>query len=199
LTLVKVRLAQDTPASRGQAAGLLSRLRTFFASIHNSRFLIEALALQALLSAAKGDQAAARTALQQAITLAEPGRFIRLFVDLGPSMARLLDQLGHQGVAAGYVNQILAAFADQKEGRRKTKTEPLSLAPGAPPSLLEPLTPREMDVLALLGQHLTNKEIAEALVISPGTVKTHTLNIYRKLDVHRRQQAVARAKGLNIL
>jgi LuxR family maltose regulon positive regulatory protein len=56
-----------------------------------------------------------------------------------------------------------------------------------------------MEVLALLGRHLTNKEIAEKLGVSPGTVKTHTLNIYRKLDVHRRQQAVARAKEINLL
>jgi LuxR family maltose regulon positive regulatory protein len=205
LTLVKVWLAQNTPASREQAADLLGRLQTFFASIHNNRFWIEILALQALLSSAEGDEPAALTALKQAITLAEPGGFIRLFVDLGPSMAPLLDQLRHQGVAPDCVDQILAAFAEQtKDGLpalrrifgptpkgRKREIESSSLS--------EPLTPREMEVLALLARHLTNRQIAEELVISPGTVKTHTLRIYRKLDVRGRQQAVARARELDIL
>ena len=65
--------------------------------------------------------------------------------------------------------------------------------------MVEPLTERELEVLALLSRHLTNKEIAEELVVSPSTVKTHTLNIYRKLDVRGRQQAVARAQELGIL
>jgi LuxR family maltose regulon positive regulatory protein len=167
--------------------------------------LIEVLSLQALLHSAQGERESALAALEQAITLAEPGGFIRLFVDLGPSMARLLDQLRHQGVAADHIDQVLAVFAwqtkDQEPAQRRTfgptpkgrKTETESS------SLIEPLTPREMQVLALLGRLLTNKEIAKELGVSPGTVKTHTLNIYQKLDVHRRQQAVARAKELNIL
>ena len=195
LTLVKIWLAQNTPASRKQAAGLLSRLEAFFASTHNHRFLIETLALQALLRAAEGDEPAALTALQQAITLAEPAEFIRLFVDLGPSMARLLDQLRHQGVAPAYIARILAAFE-----KKDTVTGERGQARGAQDtSLVDPLTPRELEVLALLAGHLTNRQIAEELVISPGTVKTHTLRIYRKLDVRGRQQAVARAQELNIL
>jgi LuxR family maltose regulon positive regulatory protein len=158
--------------------------------------LIETLALQALLSSAEGDEPAALTALQQAITLAEPGGFIRLFVDLGPSMARLLDQLRDQGVAPVYIARILAAFGTRDaplaaEGGRASRAED--------GSLVDPLTPREVEVLALLARHLTNRQIAEELVISPGTVKTHTLRIYRKLDVRGRQQAVARAQELNVL
>jgi LuxR family maltose regulon positive regulatory protein len=196
LTLVKVWLAQNTPASREHAGDLLGRLQTFFASIHNSRFLIETLALQALLSSAEGDEPAALTALQQAITLAEPGGFIRLFVDLGPSIARLLDQLRDQGVAPVYIARILAAFETRDaplaaEGGRASRAED--------ESLVDPLTPRELEVLALLARHLTNRQIAEELVISPGTVKTHTLRIYRKLDVGGRQQAVARAQELDLL
>ena len=64
--------------------------------------------------------------------------------------------------------------------------------------MIEPLTPRESEVLALLGRHLSNQEIAEELVVSPSTVKTHTLNIYRKLGVNSRKQAVARATELDI-
>jgi LuxR family maltose regulon positive regulatory protein len=195
LTLIKVWLAQNTQASREQAGDLLGRLQTFFASIHNSRFLIETLALQARLSSEKGDEPAALSALEQAINLAEPGGFIRLFVDLGPSMVRLLDQLRDQDVAPVYIARILAAFEKQDtmtgEGERTRRAQEASL--------VDPLTPRELQVLALLARHLTNRQIAEELVISPGTVKTHTLQIYRKLDVRGRQQAVARAQELDIL
>jgi len=195
-TLVKVWLAQNTPSSREQAGDLLGRLQAFFASTHNSRFLIETLALQALLSSTEGDEAAALTVLKQAITLAEPGGFIRLFVDLGPSMARLLEQLRHQGVAPAYISRILAAF-EMRDAPQAAEGGPASRAQGE--SLVDPLTPRELEVLALLARHLTNRQIAEELVISPGTVKTHTLRIYRKLDVRGRQQAVARAQELDLL
>jgi LuxR family maltose regulon positive regulatory protein len=80
-----------------------------------------------------------------------------------------------------------------------------TLAQGSPAparvssSLVEPLTPRELDVLALLAQGLTNKEIAQRLVISPGTVKQHAYNLYQKLQVSNRQQAVNKASDLGIL
>jgi LuxR family maltose regulon positive regulatory protein len=220
LTLVKVWLAQDTPASRQQAAGLLDAAREFVESTHNTRFFIEVLALQAQLYDAEGDQPAALDALEHAITLAEPGGFIRLFVDLGPRMARLLDRLLRQrgakgSIAPDYVDQILAAFPSETEGDadagiRRTTQPSLSsadLGPQSTPSkagrdsssLIEPLTPRELEVLELLGRRMTNKEIAEELVVSPVTVKTHTLNIYRKLDVRTRRQAVTRARELGIL
>jgi ATP/maltotriose-dependent transcriptional regulator MalT len=114
-------------------------------------------------------------------------------------------------VAVEYITQILIAFGMKDDAdadiRRKT-TEPAirpSSAVGhrqsldTPTPLVEALTPRELEVLALLDRHLTNQEIAEELVVSPSTVKTHTLNIYRKLDVHGRKQAVARATELSIL
>jgi LuxR family maltose regulon positive regulatory protein len=190
LTLVKVWLAQNTPASRGQAAELLDRVRAFCESTHTTRFLIEALALQALLHDVEGDEPAALAALKDAVTLAEPGGFLRLFVDLGPPVDRLLDRLRWQGVATEYITQILIAFETMNDAP----------APGRVSfSLIEPLTPRELEVLALLDRHLTNPEIAEELVVSPSTVKTHTLNIYRKLEVHGRKQAVARATELSIL
>jgi LuxR family maltose regulon positive regulatory protein len=199
LTLVKVWLAQDTPASRGQAAELLGRVRAFCESTHTTRFLIEALALQALLHDGEGDEAAALAALKEAVTLAEQGGFIRLFVDLGPPLDRLLDRLRRHGVAPEYITQILIAFETKDDAEadiRRRTTEP-AMGPSSP--LVEALTPRELEVLALLARHLTNKEIAEKLVISPETVKTHTLSIYRKLDVGKRQQAVARAKERGML
>ncbi|MFN2244811.1 MAG: LuxR C-terminal-related transcriptional regulator, partial [Anaerolineae bacterium] len=194
LTLVKVWLAQDTPASRGRAADLLGQVQTFCESSHTRRFLIEALALQALLHDREGDGPAALDALQQAIVLAEPAGFIRLFVDLGPGLVPFLSELRQQNVAPDYLDRLLAAFPADQAGS--------SAAPGGAAEahpLVEPLTPRELEVLALLARHLTNKEIAAELVIAPVTVKTHTLNIYRKLDVRKRREAVERAQELNLL
>ena len=196
MTLVRVWLAQDTSASRQQAAELLDKLREFVETTHNTRYLIEVLALRALLKERQGQRQSALELLERALVLAEPGGFIRLFVDLGPPLDQLLDRLRWQegargSVAVDYVTQILNAF-EAKAGGQTADTTSSS-------ALVEPLTPRELEVLALLGQHLTNREIAEELVVSPSTVKTHTLNIYRKLDVNGRKQAVARATELGIL
>jgi LuxR family maltose regulon positive regulatory protein len=194
LTLVKVWLAQDTPASRGRAADLLGQVQAFCESSHTRRFLIEALALKALLHNREGDEPAALDALQQAIALAEPAGFIRLFVDLGPGLFPLLSELCQQNVSPDYLDRVLAAFPDGQTGSNAARGGASEAQP-----LIEPLTPRELEVLALLARHLTNKEIAAELVISPVTVKTHTLNIYRKLDVRKRREAVERAKELNLL
>jgi len=194
LTLVKVWLAQDTLASRGQAASLLGEFRQFLEATHNTRFFMEALALQALVDHTEGNEPAALAALEQAIVLAEPGGFIQLFVDLGAGLVPLLHQLRQQDLAPDYLDQVLAAFPDPDFANRTIANRNSRLH-----TLIEPLTPRELEVLALLGRHLTNQEIAEELVVSPSTVKTHTLNIYRKLEVHGRKQAVAKARELDIL
>jgi LuxR family maltose regulon positive regulatory protein len=203
LTLVKVWLAQDTPASRQQAADLLDVSRRFVESTHNMRFLIEVLALQALLEDVQGEGRTALELLEQAVELAEPGGFMRLFVDLGRPMERLLTELYRRGVAAEYIARILVAIEETRQGTgdegRATDSGSLSSIGHTSSPLIEQLTPRELDVLVLLEHHLTNNEIAEELVVSPSTVKTHTLNIYRKLEVHGRKQAVAKARELGLL
>ena len=98
-TLVEILLAQGTPASLEEAARLLARLHEVVQATHNTRFLIEALALQALLHDARRERSAALDALAQAVALAEPGGVIRVFVDLGPRMAALLHQLAAQASA----------------------------------------------------------------------------------------------------
>jgi LuxR family maltose regulon positive regulatory protein len=132
--------------------------------------------------------------LEQALNLAEPGGFIRAFVDEGPSMARLLYEALSQGIAPGYVRQLLAAF-------------PVSEPEQTPPpnsrnsefEWIETLSKREIDVLQLLAKGLPRQEIASTLVLSLNTVKTHIRNIYSKLGVHNQMQAVAKARGLGIL
>ena len=196
LTLPKLLLAQNTPASRQQAADALTRLYDFVTATHNTRFTIEVLALQALLQDAQGDGRAALALLGQAVSLAEPGGFIRLFADLGPRMAGLLARLRQMGVALGYTGQILQAFGDDSPAG---PNQSAALSPMGRSEPVEPLTEREREVLALLAQRLSNKEIAQALVISPQTVKRHATNLYQKLQAGGRREAVARATRLGLL
>jgi LuxR family maltose regulon positive regulatory protein len=202
LALPKILLAQDTPASRAQAAEALSRLHAFVTSIHNTRFTIEVLALEALLHHAQGNAQAALTALEQAVTLAQPGGFVRVFVDLGPNMADLLGRLAAEGFAGGdrdYVEQILRAFPEQRSGPRSQSAVPPPAQPAVQTAMIEPLTRREQQVLELLAQRMTAQEIAHKLVLSDQTVKRHRANIYQKLGVHSRRDAIAAAVALGVL
>jgi len=154
------------------------------------------LALQALLHDARGEQPAARSALERAVNLARLGGFIRLFLDLGPGMEGLLKRLIRRNINVDYVGKILAAFRDEKQ---VVVPDASDQDIPSPSPLIEPLTNRELEVLSLLEQRLRNKEIAEKLFISPETVKRHTINIYQKLSVNSRREAVAKAEGLGIL
>ncbi len=201
LTLAKVLLAQDTTTSRQQANELLCRLNDFFTSIHNNHTLVDVLALQALLHDVQGDEPAAMSALERAITLAEPGGLIRPFLDLGPQMFNLLNRLAKQNISVKYVGQLLTAFRKERTAPVRTSPDDVSDTPrystNSPRD--EALTNRELEILALLAQRMSNKEIAEKLFISPETVKRHTINIYGKLNVHNRREAVDRANALGIL
>jgi len=199
LTLPKILLAQDTSASLAQAGEALSRLRAFVTSIHNTRFTIEVLALEALLHHAQGRAQSALAALEQAVTLAQPGGFVRVFVDLGPDMAVLLGQLaakgaaGVGGAARDYVEQLLRGFAAERTSPQPVKQN------DAQTHMIEPLTPREQEVLELLAQRMTAKEIAQKLVVSDQTIKRHRVNVYQKLGVHTRRDAIAAAVALGLL
>jgi len=201
LLLVKVLLAQDTTVSRKQAADLLAKLYDHV--LNDKRFMIEVLALQALLDDAQGDQAAALDKLERAIHLAEPGGFIRPFVDLGPKMAGLLRQLHNQSVAPHYIDQILDAFGTKSHSLSQVSEPSQTTGPSGQPSasvgLVESLTNRELDVLELMGRGFSNKEIAAQLVIAPGTVTQYSHIIYKKLVVRNRRLAVIKATKLGIL
>jgi LuxR family maltose regulon positive regulatory protein len=201
LTVVKTLLAQDTSDSRRQAADLLDQLEDFLASIHYKKSLIEVLALQALLHDTLGDGPVAREKLAKALALAEPGGFIRLFVDLGPQMADLLKRLQEQDVVVDYIEKLLAAFRDDEQVLvQDVSGAQASFTLAAGPQLLaDPLTNRELDVLELLAQRFSNKEIAEKLLVSPETVKGHLKNMYSKLKVSNRREAVAKTMSLGII
>ena len=195
MTLVKVWLAEDTPASRQKAAALLAQLKEFFESTHNTVFLIESLALLAILHRQNGDESTALNTLEQALGLAVPGNFIRLFVDLGPPMGNLLCKLTlKETELAAYKRQILATMSPL------TNQQDYSLKDGCGSQpLIKPLTDREMDVMLLLGERQTDREIAETLVISVSTVRSHTKSIYGKLGVNNRRQAAVRAQELGLM
>ncbi|MFC1922271.1 LuxR C-terminal-related transcriptional regulator [Chloroflexota bacterium] len=156
--------------------------------------VIEILLLQALSFQAQGNTDQAITSVEQALTLAEPGGFIRIFVDEGPHMVSLLYEALKRGIAPDYVQRLLAAFPT--EGKEKTT----ALKSQDPESeWIEPLSEREIDVLHLLAEGLTNQEIALKLHVSLNTVKAHTRNIYSKIGVNNRTHAVAKARTLGIL
>jgi LuxR family maltose regulon positive regulatory protein len=186
ITLAKVLIAQGTADSLAQADLLLARLQAFYSQIHHTRCLIQVLALQALLNAAKGDDPTARDALARAVSLGLPGGSIRLFVDLGSGLVKLLNTLDLNAEEKRYVGRILDAYLCDG----KTKMDEASE---------HPLTNRELEVLELMAKKLSNKQIANQLYIAAATVKRHSENIYQKLDAPGRHQAVIKAKGLAII
>lgn len=155
--------------------------------------------------------------LGDALALAEPEGFIRTFVDEGEPMAEMLGRMRAEGGAVEYnrrmkeyIFKILAAFENQSDvhsfGSAQDKpsselyTSPI-LHPSSltPQPLVEPLSQRELEVLQLIAQGLTNQEIAVRLYLSLNTVKVHTRNINSKLGVSSRTKAVASARALGIL
>jgi len=131
--------------------------------------------------------------LSDALALAEPGGFIRLFVDEGLPMAQLLSEAAAHGIMPDYVGKLLAVFEAEEQ-----KSADKSVLPPAQP-LIEPLSQREMEVLRLMAQGLSNREISEQLFLALSTVKGHNRIIFDKLQVQRRTEAVARARELGLL
>lgn len=162
---------------------------------------LKVLVLQAMAHHMLGQKEKAGQQLGDALALAQPGGFIRIFIDEGPPMAELLSMVATREASRvpDYTDRLLAAFGDGTEdGRRKTKENVPSTVIG-PSSLVEPLSERELEVLQLIARGLSNREISERLFLALSTVKGHNRNIYGKLQVQRRTEAVARARELGLL
>ncbi len=186
LTIARVLILKGGARSLEEASGLLTHLLETAEAQGQSGVYIEALALRSLLEWKRGFEPAAMVSLEHALRAAEPEGYVRLFVDLGLPMVRLLQEARRREVMTDYVEMLLAACeADQ-------------MSPSHP-ALAEPLTSREQEILELVAAGLTNQEIAARLVISPETVKKHTGNIYGKLGVNNRTEAAARARELDLL
>jgi LuxR family maltose regulon positive regulatory protein len=149
--------------------------------------MIEVLALQALAFQGKKDAVRAMEALESALLLAQPEGYVRVFLDEGKPMAKLLFLVKSQRSGQGYASELLSALG----GEAGIELTPAQL-------LIEPLTLRELEVLKLIEAGCSNQEIAAELVISIPTVKRHISNIYTKLGTSSRTQAVLRGKELNL-
>lgn len=197
LTKARILLARGGEGDVQAAVGILDGLSEFAQRACNSRFQIEILALQAAAFDLRGKPDAALAQLRQAVDLARPGGFIRVFVDAGPRLRGPLLHLSGQGYAVETIRRILAAFPVSAPDAAASR--PKAIGEAANASLIEPLTGREMDILLLLRERLSNKEIAQKLSLSPLTVKRHTVNLYGKLGVNRRWDAVTQAESLGLL
>jgi LuxR family maltose regulon positive regulatory protein len=155
---------------------------------------LRVLVLQAAARHAQGEQEQAVQLLGEALALAAPGGFIRLFVDEGLPMAHLLAAVAAQGLMPAYLGKLLAACAAAAQKREVTASRP----PAAQPQI-EPLSQRELEVLHLMAQGLSNQEICARLFLALDTVKGHNRKIFGKLQVQRRTEAVARARELGLL
>ncbi len=197
LTLARVLIAQG---QADQASGLLASLRQAAATSNRTGNLIEILTVEATAQRARGETEAAQDSLKQALALAEPAEYARVFVDEGEPLAALLHQLyqrlkkdhDHQlGFSREYVERLLLAL----RGEQRASPDPVE----ANQSLIEPLSERELEILRLIAAGRSNREIAEKLFVAPSTIKWHVGNIYGKLNVRTRTQAIGRAQELGVL
>ncbi len=169
---------------------LLQRLMAVVKPAGAVMYIIHVLVLQALVLQARGQLDAALEFFEQALVMAEEEGYVRTFVDEGAPMVDLLRRALARGVSTNYVTRLLAAFSESL---------PSALPASVQPVLIESLSEREVQVLRLVANGLANKEIAQSLVITVGTVKNHLKNIYGKLDAHNRTEAVAIARQLGLL
>ena len=154
---------------------------------------IKTLVLQALVFAESSDKDKALQALGRALALAEPGGFIRIFVDEGEPMAQLLSAAAARGMMPDYVGKLLAAIKAEEPECGDTSDRPSAQI------LIEPLSQRELEILNLIALGLSNREISERLFLALDTVKGHNRRIFDKLQVQRRTEAIARARELGLL
>jgi LuxR family maltose regulon positive regulatory protein len=196
LTAARVLLAWNRPQEMLVLLEPMSALMEQWGGWRSTRG-IELQILVALASHAQGDAEGALDVLQRALSLAGPAGYTRLFLDEGQPMASLLRHADSQGIAPRTTARLLASF--ELELPSHSTSPPQSEPQPRTSQMIEPLTPRELEVLAWLPTSLSSKDIARELGVSANTVRYHTKNIYGKLGVHRRFDAIGRARELGLL
>jgi LuxR family maltose regulon positive regulatory protein len=194
-TRLRALLSQGTEVALRQAAAEGAALLARYEADRNWMQVVEVLGLQAQTHQALDASTLALDALERALRLAEPGGRVRVFVDLGAPMARLLARYAARRGESPYLTRLLAAYGTTPAS--SSLRPPGSDSPRLQP--VEPLTRRELEILQHLQARRTNDEIAEALSVSVDTVKKHARNIYQKLKVEGRYHAVTQAISLGLL
>lgn len=199
----KAAHAYDLPVSRarvslaqGNAAAALATLAQWQQQVEAKDWADERLRVMVLLALAHqalGKREAAVQFLVEALALAAPEGFMRLFLDEGQPMARLLAEVDARGLMPEYTARLLAAFVVELQSRHEDVND------YAVQRLIEPLSQRELEVLRLIARGLSNQDIGERLYLALDTVKGHNRRIFDKLQVQRRTEAVARARELGLL
>ncbi len=197
LTMVRAIIAEHRrdPATHSldSVMGLLDRLVSAAKDGRRAGSLIEILVLKALAHETTGDLTRALEALYRAMTLAEPERYACIFADEGEPMARLLAKAARENIHPDYTASLRVMMDAGSANVVETA------APSVAQPLVEPLSRRELEILDLIAQGLSNNDIAERLFLALTTIKGHNQNIFGKLGVKRRTEAVARARELGIL
>jgi LuxR family transcriptional regulator, maltose regulon positive regulatory protein len=201
-------LARVLLATRGaeRALGLLERLAALAAAQGRTASLIQVRVLQALTHAARGQEQPALSSLAEALTLAAPEGWLRVFVDEGPPLAELVRKLLAGGQRAAedeatetvphdFLTRLAAAFQQAGAPALPAARRGTVVVPG----LVEPLSARELEVLELVAAGLPNRAIAEELVVTLDTVKSHVSRLLDKLGTTNRTQAVGRARELGLV
>jgi LuxR family maltose regulon positive regulatory protein len=191
LAFVRILIAQGR---LDEANGLIDQIIEITEQRGLTTRQIELLILKALASHAQDAASEAMAALEQALTLAKPRGFIRIFVDEGPLMGQLLYEAMSQGITSEYTGHLLALITElEPDHPTQVKTQKYK------DEIIEQLSEREIEVLKLIAQGFTNKEIASRLYVSLNTIKVHTRNINSKLGTHNRTESTAKARLLGIL
>jgi LuxR family maltose regulon positive regulatory protein len=191
----KVLITRNDPKDLPEIIEFLGKYIEITSKINYNRCKAEALALSALAEANAGNNDAARDLLIESLKIAARGKMIRLYLDLGSQMRELLKQVAPGAEIAEFVQDLFAAFTDSNAGKPLTnqtaKSPPGHFADGVERPLNESLSIREREVLLLMAEPISLQEIADRLFITYATAKRHTINIYSKLGVHNRWEAVA--------
>lgn len=201
LTMARIQIAEckhgSEDGSMRDVLGLLDRLLQAAEAGKRNGSVIEIGVLRALAYAGQDDIPKALTSLERPLTLAEPEAYVRIFTNEGLPMKELLIKMkdGNKRLR-GYIQKLLATF---EIGGLKSEGKSNLPLPSTAQLLIEPLSQREMEILHLIAQGLSNQAICERLYLALSTVKGHNQNIFGKLQVQRRTEAVARARELGLL
>ena len=187
LTLARLEIANP------QVNALLARLLQAAEAQKRRGSALDILLVQALAHEAQGNRPQALAALKRALSLAEPEGYVRIFVDEGEAMRVLIEKQSRNRdyPLSGYADKLLAAFTQPVAAPKSSIIHQKS-------DMIEPLSERELEVLKLLRTELSGPEIADQLIVSPNTFRTHTRNIFNKLGVNSRRAAIRRAEELDL-